>query len=89
MDWIHILLPFIRGILRDRTELAAENLALRQQLAALQHRSKRPRAHWIGLSKFFLVRSAPNQASRNAASPRMELLSGTPLGRGSRKMTSR
>ena len=43
MDWIHILLLFIRGILRDRTELAAENLALRQQLAALQHRSKRPR----------------------------------------------
>ena len=43
MDWIHILLLFIRGILRDRTELAAENLALRQQLAALHHKSKRPR----------------------------------------------
>ena len=28
---------------RDRAELAAENLALRQQLAALQHKSKRPR----------------------------------------------
>ena len=43
MGWVRILLLFIRGILRDRTELAAENLALRQQLAALHHKSKRPR----------------------------------------------
>ncbi len=43
MCLIRILLLCIRVSLRDRAELAAENLALRQQLAALQHRSKRPR----------------------------------------------
>jgi transposase InsO family protein len=43
MSLIRILLLCIRGFLRDRTELAAENLALRQQLAAVQHKSKRPR----------------------------------------------
>ena len=40
---IRILVLFLRGILRDRTELAAENLALRQQLAILQQKSKTPR----------------------------------------------
>jgi hypothetical protein len=40
---IRIVWLCIRGFLRDRTELAAENLALRQQLAALQHKTKRPR----------------------------------------------
>ena len=44
MGWIHILLLFIRGILRDRTELASENLALRQQLAVLERTSQCPRA---------------------------------------------
>jgi hypothetical protein len=37
-------------VFRDRAELAAENVALRRQLATLQHRSKRPRLrkrHWI------------------------------------------
>jgi transposase InsO family protein len=43
MGPIHVRLLLIRGVLRDRAELAAENLALRQQLAALQHKSKRPR----------------------------------------------
>ena len=43
MGWIRILLLFIRGILRDRGELVAENLALRQQLAVLERQSKRPR----------------------------------------------
>ena len=40
---IRIVWLCIRGLLRDRTELAAEILALRQQLAVLQHKSKRPR----------------------------------------------
>ena len=40
---IRILLVLIRGVLRNRTELAVENLALRQQLAALKLHSKRPR----------------------------------------------
>ena len=43
MGCIHFLLLFIRGILRDRTELATENLALRQQLAILERKSDGPR----------------------------------------------
>lgn len=43
MGLIRILVVFIRGILRNRAELAAENLALRQQLAVLEQCSKRPR----------------------------------------------
>jgi hypothetical protein len=34
---------FVRALLRNRAELAAENLALRQQLAILQQKSKTPR----------------------------------------------
>jgi len=37
------LLLFIHALVRDRTELALENLALRQQLAAMRQKSKRPR----------------------------------------------
>ncbi len=54
---IRILLLCIRVSLRDRADLAAENLALRQQLSALQHRSKRPclrkrdRIFWALLSR--------------------------------------
>ena len=57
MGWIRILSLFIRGILRDRTELAAENLALRQQLVILQQKPKRPRLRkgdrifWVILSR--------------------------------------
>ena len=43
MGPFYVVLLFVRAIFRDQAELAAENLALRQQLAALQHRSKRPR----------------------------------------------
>jgi len=43
MGLIRILVLFVRGALRDRTELAAENLAIRQQLAILQQKSKTPR----------------------------------------------
>ena len=54
-----ILVLFLRGVLRDRTELAAENLALRQQLAILQQKSKTPRLRrrdrifWALLSRFW------------------------------------
>jgi hypothetical protein len=34
---------FRRGVFRGRAELAAENLALRQQLAILQQKSRTPR----------------------------------------------
>ena len=43
MSLIHAFLLWIRALLRDRTELAAENLALRQQLAVLERRVKRPK----------------------------------------------
>src|SRR2546428_9435157 len=50
------LLGALRAALRNRTDLALENLALRQQLALLGRRSKRPqfgrldRAFWVWLS---------------------------------------
>ena len=40
---LNVLLILIRNIVADRAELAAENLALRQRLAILELRSKRPR----------------------------------------------
>jgi putative transposase len=43
MRLFRVLLLFIRLCVRERTELALENLALRQQLAALRQKSKRPR----------------------------------------------
>ncbi len=38
MSAVRIVLALIRGIIADRAELAAENLALRQQLAVLSCR---------------------------------------------------
>ena len=43
MGVFHMLAVWLRGLIRDRTELAPENLVLRQQLAVLEQRSKRPR----------------------------------------------
>ena len=43
MGWAKTIVVFLRALLRDRAELAGENLALRQQLAVLQQKSKRPR----------------------------------------------
>src|SRR5882762_7518466 len=51
------LLGALRAALRSRTDLALENLALRQQLAVLSRRSKRPqfgrldRAFWVWICK--------------------------------------
>ena len=59
MGSIRILMLCIRGILSNRTELAAENLALRQQLAILQPKAKRPRLRnrdrifWVWLSRLW------------------------------------
>ena len=50
---------FLRTLLRDRAELAAENLALRQQLAILEQTAKRPRLRkrdrifWVWLSRLW------------------------------------
>ncbi|MGB2988081.1 MAG: integrase core domain-containing protein [Phycisphaerae bacterium] len=57
MSAVRIVLVLIRSIVTDRVELAVENLALRQQLAILEQRSKRPRLRtrdrifWVWLSR--------------------------------------
>lgn len=59
MAWLRMALLFVRNIFRDRGELAIENLALRQQLAAFHGKSKRPRIRqldrifWVRLSKLW------------------------------------
>ncbi len=59
MGWMQIIVVFLRALLRYRAELAAENLALRQQLAVLERTMKRPRLRnrdrifWAWLSRFW------------------------------------
>ena len=43
MGPIHMIFVFIGALFRRQAGLAAENLALRQQRAVLEHESKRPR----------------------------------------------
>ena len=43
MSVLRFVVLLIRAFFCDRAELAVENLALRQQLAILEQRSKRPR----------------------------------------------
>ncbi len=43
MESVRLIVSFLRSLLRDRSELAAENVELRQQLAVLERQSKRPR----------------------------------------------
>ena len=43
MGWIRIMFVFLRSLLRSQAVLAAENLALRQQLAVLSEQKRRPR----------------------------------------------
>jgi hypothetical protein len=57
MSVCHMIGVFLRSLLCRQAELAAENLALRQQLAALEHSAKRPklrnrdRVFWVWLSR--------------------------------------
>lgn len=59
MDVLEAALFFVRGILMDRAALAAENLALRQQLAVLRHSVRQPRSRprdrvfWVWLSRLW------------------------------------
>ncbi len=59
MGWVEMIVVFLRALLRDRAELAAENLALRQQLAILEQCLKRPRLRkrdrifWAWLFRFW------------------------------------
>ena len=56
---LYALLATARSSLKSRRELALENLALRQQLAILKRKSKRPklnnadRAFWVALSRLW------------------------------------
>jgi hypothetical protein len=52
------LLGALRSALRNRAELALENLALRQQLANLRHTAGRPRVRMTNRA-FWLVLSRP------------------------------
>ncbi len=59
MGPIHMIFVFLGALFRRQAELAAENLALRQQLAVLEHKAKRPRLRkrdrifWVWLSQFW------------------------------------
>ncbi len=59
MSVFHSIGLLIRAFFRDRAELAVENLALRQQLAILKEKTKRPklrprdRVFWVWLSPFW------------------------------------
>ena len=59
MGCIQLIFIFVRSFVRNQAELAAENLALRQQLAVLEHKFKRPRLRkrdrifWVWLSQLW------------------------------------
>jgi len=60
MSLVLALLGTLRAALKARTDLVLENLALRQQLALLRRRSKRPRVglldrvFWMWLSQWWV-----------------------------------
>ena len=57
MSILRVILLLFRALFRDRSRLALENLALRQQLAILRHKVVRPRlrhaerAFWVSLAR--------------------------------------
>ncbi len=59
MGRIRMIFVFLRSLFRSQAELAAENLVLRQQLAILLHKSKRPRLRnrdrivWTWIARFW------------------------------------
>ncbi len=59
MGWLQALYLFVRAVIISRAALAAENLALRQQLSVLEHTVKRPklcprdRRFWVWLSRLW------------------------------------
>lgn len=60
MSIFHSIWLLIRALFRNRAQLAVENLALRQQLAILKEKTKRPklrprdRVFWVWLSRFWV-----------------------------------
>ena len=59
MGLVKALILFLRAFVVSRATLAAENLALRQQLSVYEHRVKRPKLHprdrrfWVWLSRLW------------------------------------
>lgn len=59
MGSVQMILVFLRALFRSQAELAAENLALRQQMAVLSEQKKRPRLRrrdrilWVWLSRLW------------------------------------
>ena len=59
MSILRVILLLFRALFRDRSQLALENLALRQQLAILRHQAPRPRlrradrAFWVTLARIW------------------------------------
>ncbi len=57
MSILRVILLLLRALFRDRSQLALENLALRQQLAIFRHKALRPRlcradrAFWVSLAR--------------------------------------
>ena len=66
MSLWRVVVFFVRGLLVERAALAAENLALRQQLAVLRQSVKRPRMRprdrvfwvWLGGLHYRYTRAA-------------------------------
>src|SRR6266852_2026381 len=97
MPLVLALLGALRAALRSRTDLALENLALRQQLALLRRRSKRPQFghldrrlwvwlsnHWTGWRKaLHLVPPRDRDSLAPAGLPRFLDLEVPPLASGS------
>ena len=82
---VNVILIAVRAMLIDRSTLAAENLAPRQQLAVLRHSVKRPklrrrgRVFWVWLSQLWrnwrsvLVIVQPETVIRSSAGLRVVL----------------
>ena len=94
MSIVRVIAFFFRAILRPRAVMAAENLALRQQLGVLRRSAKRPRLRqrqrdrvfWVWLSQLWadwqssLVIVKPTTVSQRAARGLRGL--GSPVARG-------
>jgi len=62
MGFVSVIVFILRVVFHDRAAIAAENLALRQQLAVLQVSAKRPRLRerdrlfWVWLARLWAER---------------------------------
>jgi len=69
--WLGIVFRTLRAAIRCRNDLAAENLALRQQLAVMKHQHPRPRLtdadryFWVALSMIWSGRTHPIEGRYN------------------------